>query len=263
MRLTFNLQGQHEVLADALKDPLLREQGFLPRFILTVPENLAGQRTQDNAFRDKTKHTNKDPRLTAYWQRCDELLPLFDYERNSQQIDSDTPTRPIIPMNDEAEAIDLYFYNECERLQAKGKQYEYFQPFASRAPQLARRLATVMAYFDKKGVITGDTMQSACEVLRHSLREWSRYAEVETLAESNAQKLASWIAKRCIAENTNTLLYSMVQSSCPRPTRNNRQLLEPTLTELEDTNYIRITTLGDKRYIELSPFYKEKVQKGG
>ena len=28
VRLTFNLQGQHEVLAEALKDPVLRGQGF-------------------------------------------------------------------------------------------------------------------------------------------------------------------------------------------------------------------------------------------
>lgn len=263
VRLAFNLQGQHEVLADALKDPLLREQGFLPRFILTVPENLAGQRTQDNAFRDKTKHTNKDPRLIAYWDRCSYLLPPFGFKVESEATDLPLQARPIIPMSAEASAIDLEFYNECERLQAKGKRYEYIQPFASRAPQLARRLATVLAYFEVQSIITGEIMQSACEVLRHSLSEWLRYAEVETIAESNAQKLLNWIISRCVADKSNTLLYSMVQSSCPRPTRNNKQLLEPTLTELEDTNHIRITTLGDKRYIEISPFYKEKVQKGG
>lgn len=50
VRLTFNLQGQHEVLADALKDPVLRGQGFLPRFILTIPDNLAGTRLQDETY---------------------------------------------------------------------------------------------------------------------------------------------------------------------------------------------------------------------
>ncbi len=63
VRLTFNLQGQHEVLSDALKDPVLRGQGFLPRFILTIPENLAGTRLQDAIYR--SKNANHDHRLNS------------------------------------------------------------------------------------------------------------------------------------------------------------------------------------------------------
>ena len=61
VRLTFNLQGQHEVLSDALKDPVLRGQGFLPRFILTIPENLAGTRLQDAIYRSKNANHGKRP----------------------------------------------------------------------------------------------------------------------------------------------------------------------------------------------------------
>lgn len=68
VRLTFNLQGQHEVLADALKDPVLRGQGFLPRFILTIPDNLAGTRLQDETY--QANNANLDYRLIAYWARC-------------------------------------------------------------------------------------------------------------------------------------------------------------------------------------------------
>jgi hypothetical protein len=75
VRLTFNLQGQHEVLSDALKDDVLREQGFLPRFILSVPENLAGTRLQDSDFADKS---NMDHRLIAYWERCKTVRPMPD-----------------------------------------------------------------------------------------------------------------------------------------------------------------------------------------
>ncbi|MCJ8146623.1 YfjI family protein [Acinetobacter sp. A3.8] len=252
VRLAFNLQGQHEVLSDALKDPLLREQGFLPRFILTVPENLAGQRTQDSAFRNKTRHTNKDPRLIAYWQRCTELLPLFDYERKSQQIDSDTPARPIIPMSDEANTVELDFYNECERLQAKGKRYEYIQPFASRAPQLARRLATVLAYFEVQSIITGEIMQSACEVLRHSLSEWLRYAEVETLKKSDAQELLDWLLK----QNEEKILKSSIRQYAPSKFRNG-VIYNEILTHLIDANYIQIEQINNKDYIIFNPYCRK------
>ena len=143
VRLTFNLQGQHEVLSDALKDPVLRGQGFLPRFILTIPENLAGTRLQDAIYR--SKNANHDHRLIAYWTRCEYLLDDCPRPQGGQELHNG---RYVIPMNDEAREIDASFYNMFEELQGKGKRYEYLQAFASRASQLARRLATVFAYFE-------------------------------------------------------------------------------------------------------------------
>ena len=143
VRLTFNLQGQHEVLSDALKDPVLRGQGFLPRFILTTPENLAGTRLQDAIYR--SKNANHDHRLIAYWTRCEYLLDDCPRPQGGQELHNG---RYVIPMNDEAKEIDASFYNMFEELQGKGKRYEYLQAFASRASQLARRLATVFAYFE-------------------------------------------------------------------------------------------------------------------
>ena len=84
VRLTFNLQGQHEVLSDALKDPVLRGQGFLPRFILTIPENLAGTRLQDAIYR--SKNANHDHRLIAYWTRCEYLLDDCPRPQGGQEL---------------------------------------------------------------------------------------------------------------------------------------------------------------------------------
>ena len=134
VRLTFNLQGQHEVLSDALKDPVLRGQGFLPRFILTIPENLAGTRLQDAIYR--SKNANHDHRLIAYWTRCEYLLDDCPRPQGGQELHNG---RYVIPMNDEAREIDASFYNMFEELQGKGKRYEYLQAFASRASQLARK----------------------------------------------------------------------------------------------------------------------------
>ena len=169
VRLTFNLQGQHEVLSDALKDPVLRGQGFLPRFILTIPENLAGTRLQDAIYR--SKNANHDHRLIAYWTRCEYLLDDCPRPQGGQELHNG---RYVIPMNDEAREIDASFYNMFEELQGKGKRYEYLQAFASRASQLARRLATVFAYFEGLQWIDAKTLTGACEVVKHSLNECKR-----------------------------------------------------------------------------------------
>ena len=184
VRLTFNLQGQHEVLAEALKDPVLRGQGFLPRFILTIPENLAGTRLQDAIYRNKSAST--DHRLIAYWTRCEYLLDDCPHVKAEHELHNG---RYVLPMNDEAREIDQEFYNMFEVLQGKGKRYEYLQAFASRASQLARRLATVFAYFEGLQWIDAKTLRGACEVVKHSLNEWAMYADIEVKTESDAERL--------------------------------------------------------------------------
>ena len=248
VRLTFNLQGQHEVLAEALKDPVLRGQGFLPRFILTIPENLAGTRLQDAIYRNKTAST--DHRLIAYWTRCEYLLDDCPHVKAEHELHNG---RYVLPMNDEARAIDQEFYNMFELLQGKGKRYEYLQAFASRASQLARRLATVFAYFEGLQWIDAKTLKGACEVVRHSLNEWAMYADIEVKAESDAERLIKWLLKKCHDQKTDLIAYSNVQTSCPRPMQKNKNLLEMVIQQLIDSNYIKIESIGRTRYLVIHP----------
>lgn len=252
VRVTFNLQGQHEVLDNALKDPVLRGQGFLPRFLLTIPENLAGTRLQNAAYRNK--NANKDHRLIAYWTRCESLLDSCPQVQTEHELHNG---RYVIPMNNEAIAIDTEFYNVIESLQRVGKRFEYLQAFASRASQLARRLATVFAYFEGLQQIDAKTLQGACEVVKHSLNEWAMYAEIEVKAESDAEKLIKWIVGKCVQQKTDRLTYSYIQTSCPRPMQKNKTLLEMVIQQLEDSHHIKIESLGRTRYVVINPLLLE------
>ena len=248
VRLTFNLQGQHEVLAEALKDPVLRGQGFLPRFILTIPENLAGTRLQDAIYRNKNAST--DHRLIAYWTRCEYLLDDCPHVKSEDELHNG---RYVLPMNEEAKEIDAAFYNMFEELQGKGKRYEYLQAFASRASQLARRLATVFAYFEGLQWIDAKTLKGACEVVKHSLNEWAMYADIEVKTETEAERLIKWIAKKCNDQKTDRIAYSNVQTSCPRPMQKNKNLLEMVVEQLIDSNHIKIESIGRTRYVVIHP----------
>ena len=248
VRLTFNLQGQHEVLAEALKDPVLRGQGFLPRFILTIPENLAGTRLQDAIYRNKSAST--DHRLIAYWTRCEYLLDDCPHVKAEHELHNG---RYVLPMNDEAREIDQEFYNMFEVLQGKGKRYEYLQAFASRASQLARRLATVFAYFEGLQWIDAKTLKGACEVVKHSLNEWAMYADIEVKTETEAERLIKWIAKKCNEQKTDRIAYSNIQTSCPRPMQKNKNLLEMVVEQLIDSNHIKIESIGRTRYVVIHP----------
>ncbi|MEG0603761.1 MAG: DUF3987 domain-containing protein [Acinetobacter sp.] len=247
VRLTFNLQGQHEVLSEALKDPVLRGQGFLPRFILTVPENLAGTRLQDAIY--QSKNANHDHRLIAYWTRCEYLLddcprPQADHELNNG--------RYVIPMNEDARQIDLAFYNMFEELQGKGKRYEYLQAFASRASQLARRLATVFAYFEGLQWIDASTLTGACEVVKHSLNEWATYSDIEVRTESDAERLIKWFIRKCIDQNTVCVPKAIALRGAPSHLRK-AKAFDLCLSELIESNYVRLVTIDKSTHIELNP----------
>lgn len=249
IRLTFNLQGQHEILSKELKDPVKREQGFLPRFLFAAPESLAGHRTQDEAFRQLSKGLMQDIRLTAYWGRCKDLIAKAGTPNVIQNGEEAAPKRVLLRMSREAEQYDLVFYNECEELQRDEREYETVKPFASRASQLARRVATVLAFFEQQNEISKQIMIAACDIVRYSLKEWLRYADIEPKKESNAEKLLKWLVK----QKDKSVLYSKAQGYAPHPMRNNKLLLDQVLQELEDFNYIQLTLLGKKQYIEINP----------
>ncbi|NNP72687.1 hypothetical protein A7P53_08915 [Acinetobacter defluvii] len=251
VRLTFNLQGQHEVLADALKDPVLRGQGFLPRFILTIPENLAGTRLQDAIYQNK--NANTDHRLIAYWTRCEYLLDDCPRPHADQELYNG---RYVIPMNEQAREIDLAFYNMFEELQGKGKRYEYLQAFASRASQLARRLATVFAYFQGLQWIDASTLKGACEVVKHSLNEWAMYADIEVKTESDAEKLIRWIIRKCNTDKVASIPKVIALKGAPSHLRK-AKAFDPCLSELIEFNYIRLVTINKTAHIELNPLLLE------
>ncbi|MCE1270927.1 MAG: DUF3987 domain-containing protein [Acinetobacter sp.] len=244
VRLTFNLQGQHEVLAQALKDDVLREQGFLPRFILSVPENLAGTRLQDAKF--KQKNADQDHRLIAYWERCKMLLdpcPMLLVDGQQQH------ERRVIQLSADAIQIDQDFYNECESNQAKGRKYAHIQPFASRASQLSRRLATVFAFFQNEREISAQTMQGACDIIRHSLNEWLRYADIESKKENDAELIFRWLMKQ---EDTKILKTSISSNVTPKHLRN-ANVRDVALEHLSNCGYIKIEKILNKDYIVLNP----------
>ena len=138
-------------------------------------------------------------------------------------------------------------------IQGKGKRYEYLQAFASRASQLARRLATVFAYFEGLDRIDASTLTGACEVVKHSLNEWATYSDIEVRTESDAERLIKWLIRKCEDSKTDRILYSNVQTSCPRPMSKSAKVLEAAIRQLEESNYIKIESISKKRFFLINP----------
>lgn len=189
-RFTMHLLAQAITVRDALNDPLLQGQGFLPRFLLTSAPSLAGTRfisaqtLQDSAYRN--------PAIQRYWQR------VKDIAATPRQVTSSGAVRPpVIPLAPEALNTWLDFYNKVEAAQGRGGDYAGpLKPFASRAGENARRVAAVFALFNGEQEISSQTMAAACEVVEHSLGEWVRWlggSGSETRYNRDALDLLAWL----------------------------------------------------------------------
>ena len=189
-RLTFSLLAQPTTVREALNDQLLRDQGFLPRFLFAAPDSLAGTRllTKD----DLNQRPQNDPYLKTYWNRCKSLLEESKISQN------DPGNSMFLAVTDEAQEIWLKFYNDSELKQKEGNAYFSIRPFASRAGELVCRLATILAYFEREREISAQTMRNACDLVAYSLNEWHRYISSSDNGgdHDDAKRLLNWMKKK-------------------------------------------------------------------
>jgi hypothetical protein len=245
--LTFSLMGQHEILVEALNDPVMRGQGFLARFIAAFPDSLAGTRVQDTEFLQSNAYL--DPAITHYWDVCKSFYEDELFKEPSLSLEQG---RPVMALTKDALKALLGFYNAVEKQQAAGGVLEHLKPFASRSEEIARRVSTIFAFVDGKTAIDGRTALNGCRVVAHSLTEWRRYSEITPNGESDAQKLLKWLLKHTDKDDRK-IAYQLVQARCNPAYLKKKEVLEIVLGELEATHNVRIIEVGQSRYIELNP----------
>lgn len=256
VRLMFNLLGQREVLREALTDPLLRGQGFLPRFIFAAPQSLAGDRP---LTRERMRSKSyADLRLQRFWEHYGNLLPdpampVGDIT-NLAAYDG-VLVRPVLELDDAAADVWLEFYNHTERLQKAESKYEYMRPFAGRAGELARRVAAVFACFEQKDLIDEAAMRGACAVVQYSLDEWLRYADAAQLsvADQQAQRLEIWLISECKKQGVTSLARAHVMQFCPMTALRKAKALNAALKLLCDAQRVRSEVQGRKQMIAVNP----------
>ena len=188
-RLSISLLAQEVAVKQVLNDPIMRGQGFLPRFLFSAPESLVGNRTNDEKSLDQ--EAIDIPAITNYRARLDQLLD------QPEAIIDDQISAPLFPITQEAKKIWLGYWQNTEHKQAKFNDFESLRPFASRAAQNALRIATVLAFFDKRQEIDAEIMTAAYLIAEHSLQEWKRYADTVVVdpAARLAQTALDWLLK--------------------------------------------------------------------
>ena len=250
-RLTLDIMGQRVILEPALNDPLMNGQGFLPRCLIACPESLIGSRQWATPER-MNQSPYDDPRLIAYWARCDILL-----DPPQTEITRDITGKEVrfnMPFADQQARQTLAnFQDEIEGRQAKGRALEYLRAFASRMAENASRIASLMAFFDCQKSVSVDYLERAFMLVEYSIAERLRYLDAKPAEKTDSQKLIDWIVKQCKAKGVNRLSYADTQSKVNPKHLRAKANFELCVNVLSDKKYIQVITLDNTRYIEVNP----------
>lgn len=252
VRMTLLLQGQRVILEPALADPLMNGQGFLARALIACPDDTRGRRTLNNPQRNN-EDPYDNPCLIEYWSRCHALLdPL---PTNLPNDNMGAPKRLKIQWADNHTKQTFNdFAQAIEDRQAKGQPLEHLKAYASRMAENASRIASLLAFFEGRNVITADDITRAFMLVEYSTAERLRYLDATPTGEQNdSEKLSNWLVDKARDKKPYKLSRTYISNNAPNPMRKNTKLLQSELDKLESAKHIRQEIEGRSKVILINP----------
>jgi histone H3/H4 len=250
VRMTLMLMAQRIILEPALTDDMMNQQGFLARALIACPNSLQGYRTWDDIERrQQSPHLDSD--LQAYWSRCSDLLDPVD--SNAPTDDKGAPKRYKMRWQDkQTEQVFYEHMQAIEDQQAKNMPLEYLKAYASRMAENASRIATLIAFFDKRKTITTDDIKRAFMLVNYSTAERLRYQDATPTGEqTDIEKLSIWLIDKAKGKNPAVLNKSFVTQHAPNALRGKK--LNYLLDDLESMGHIRLESEGRRRLVYVNP----------
>ena len=143
------------------------------------------------------------------------------------------PQRIKMQWADGAEQVFCTHMQGIENRQANGQTLEYLKAYASRMAENASRIASLMAFFDGRKIITIDDITRAFMLVEYSTAERLRYLDATPTGEQNdSEKLSSWLVDKARGKNQPILNRTDAYNGAPKPMRKNNKVLQNELDNL-------------------------------
>lgn len=243
VRFGLFLSAQPIILQQTLTDPVLRGQGFLPRFLFAAPRSLAGTRfLNEGALQTKASDRLE---LREYWDALQAMQAISAVENEHGGLELEA-----VGMEDAAVKTWLEFFNSTEANQAADGDLHHLGAFASRAGELAVRVAAVYAAYahygagftDSAPTVSQRDMQQACNLVAYSLSEWQAQADSAILSqtEKDAMGLLEFLHGKGWQETTR----QRIAQNAPNQLRKDKQRRNAAIDELIERRWLRETGAG-------------------
>ncbi len=239
-RFSVDLSIQAVMAKKPLHDEVLRQQGFLGRFLYAAPEPLPEQEVTKES---RSIKASEDTAIIAF----NELSERLKYPPHKEG-DSVKGHRILFVKNDAADDKHIAFENLIKKEAAEGGKYHSIRPNALRMRQYSLRVATVLAYFTPElDCIDAKTMQGAIDLCTYSLDELIRYYSQDE--ETDTDLMLKWLIK----QKSGKVLKSSISTHATPARLRNKNNRNDILENLCNCNYIRIEKIGGKEYVVINP----------
>ena len=235
-RLCIHLMLQPDASQQLLGSSVLRDQGLLSRLLISASPSLAGTRF----YREPLE--SDEVAIQTFANKTFELLQVDPHlvEGSRNEVAPRT-----IPLSEEARKQFYDFSDSLEMQMGAGGELSHLKDFASKAPENAARIATVLALFENVSApeISLDLMTRGIELMDWYLGEISRLHEIGRTDPQIilAQTLLDWIRAR----DFEVISEREISRNGPRGTRRAKNL-RPVLAVLCDHNWL--ISLGAGQY---------------
>jgi Protein of unknown function (DUF3987) len=188
-RVAMHVMAQPLVAATMLADPLLLNQGYLSRCLVSAPASRAGTRKWREPLAASTEALRiYDAKILEILERA---LPLAD-----KQINQLAP--PVVMLGTKARALWVAFTDKIETQIGPGGALVPIKGLANKIPEHAARIAAVLAKFTEitAGTISPEFMADGITLAQHYAAEGLRLFECGQISADLilAGKLLDWLA---------------------------------------------------------------------
>lgn len=239
-RLTLNLLGQRVVIEPALNNPLLVNQGFLPRVLLTCPKPKQGYR-----------EFNTPERLNLNYNDCWELNEF--YAKQKRLLAPEPNQRQTLWLDGAGVQALADYMQEVEILQQPNKAYCDIVAFASRMGENTARIACLFAFWNGDSNVTAHHINQARLLVDYSIKELLTYHDISDSGQSLPQKANDWILKRAKRTGRDWLYWSEVLSNINPKELRKADRLQEILQHLKEYDRVILETQEGKGIIKINP----------
>jgi hypothetical protein len=187
-RVALHLMVQPEAAAQMLTDPVLLDQGFLSRLLVSAPASTAGTRFQ----------REPDPASSAALSRYHARIMSILEHQPTMALDSRNELEPrVLCFAPDAARVWREYADFVERLLAPGQPFESIRGFANKLPEHAARIAAVLTLVDNIGAhrIDKETFERAVRLAEYYTHEALRLFEAGYASPElrRAETLRKWL----------------------------------------------------------------------
>lgn len=253
-RISISFMVQEEVIEEFLgkRSRIARGSGHLARYLIAWPASTVG-------FRKMTLGDHAWIHLPEFHKRITELLDEADLRQANNQ------PRTLLEFCTEAKELWAESYDWIEKGQRPGGRFYSIKDFASKALELAGRVAAILHYFNRlESEIGRETLQRALTIVGWHLDEFNRLfgdTNCTPQIEQDVQYLGNYLLTRHWLRGEGQAYWNEVRTHCKL---RDQLRFEAALRRLELQGVVEVvmdyTGSGKgKRVIILNPFHFQQA----